>query len=51
MIEVLIVDDHAFIHETLAAVVCKAVPGAVVGAASSLAEAIAQACAARVCSA
>lgn len=41
--EVLIVDDHAFIHETLAAVVRKAVPGASVRTASSLADAIAQA--------
>jgi DNA-binding NarL/FixJ family response regulator len=41
--EVLIVDDHAFIHETLAAVVRKAVPGATVRVASSLADGIAQA--------
>jgi len=40
--EVLIVDDHAFIHETLTAVVHKAVPGAAVRTASSLAEAIAE---------
>lgn len=41
--EVLIVDDHAFIHETLTAVVQKAVPGSSVRAASSLAEGIAEA--------
>ena len=41
--EVLIVDDHSFIHVTLGAVVRKAVPGALVHVASSLAEAIAQA--------
>ena len=39
--EVLIVDDHAFIHETLTAVVHKAVPKASVRAVSSLAEGIA----------
>ena len=38
---VLIVDDHAFIHETLTAVVQKAVPWAIVRAASSLGDAIA----------
>jgi DNA-binding NarL/FixJ family response regulator len=42
-VEVLIVDDHAFIHEILAAMVRKAVPGATVRAASTLGEAIAQA--------
>lgn len=41
--EVLIVDDHAFIHESLAAVVCKAVPGATIHTASALTEAISQA--------
>lgn len=41
--EVLIVDDHAFIHETLAAVVRKAVPGAAVRATDTLADAIAKA--------
>jgi len=41
--EVLIVDDHAFIHESLAAVVRKAAPGALVHTASSLEDAIAQA--------
>jgi len=41
--EVLIVDDHAFIHETLAAVVRKAVPGALVRAADSLEKGITQA--------
>ena len=41
--EVLIVDDHAFIHETLAAVVRKALPGVTVRAASSLDDAVAQA--------
>jgi len=40
--EVLIVDDHAFIHESLAAVVRKAVPGSAVRTASSLAQAIAE---------
>jgi len=42
-LEVLIVDDHAFIHETLAAVVRKAVPGAAVRAADSFEKGIAQA--------
>jgi len=41
--EVLIVDDHAFIHESLTAVVCTAVPGARIHVASSLADAISQA--------
>jgi len=42
-LEVLIVDDHAFIHETLAAVVRKAVPGAAVRAADSFEKGMAQA--------
>lgn len=46
--EVLIVDDHAFIHETLTAVVRKAVPGAAVRAADSLADAIAAAAPSRL---
>jgi DNA-binding NarL/FixJ family response regulator len=41
--EVLIVDDHAFIHESLAAVARKAVPGAFIHVASSLPEGITQA--------
>lgn len=41
--EVLIVDDHPFIHETLTAVVRKAVPGAMVSTADSLADGIVQA--------
>jgi len=41
--EFLIVDDHAFIHETLAAVVRKAVPGSSVRAADSLEKGITQA--------
>jgi DNA-binding NarL/FixJ family response regulator len=41
--EVLIVDDHSFIHGTLSAVVHKAVPGAAIHVASSLGDAIAQA--------
>jgi len=41
--EFLIVDDHAFIHETLAAVVRKAVAGAAVRAADTLEKGIAQA--------
>jgi DNA-binding NarL/FixJ family response regulator len=41
--QVLIVDDHAFIHDSFAAVVQKAVPGAAVRAADSLSDGIAQA--------
>jgi len=41
--EVLIIDDHPFIHETLAVVVRKAVPGAVVRATDTLADGIVQA--------
>jgi len=41
--EILIVDDHPFIHETLRAVVEKAVPGATVAAESDLAHALASA--------
>jgi DNA-binding NarL/FixJ family response regulator len=41
--EVLIVDDHPFIHESLAAVARKAVPGARVHVASSLTEGVSQA--------
>jgi len=39
--DVLIIDDHPFIHETLRAVVEKAVPGASVAAEKDLAQAIA----------
>lgn len=38
--QVLIVDDHAFIHSSLKAVVRKAVPGTVVRTATTLAEAV-----------
>lgn len=38
--QVLIVDDHGFIHESLSAVVGKAMPGAAVHAVSTLEEAI-----------